>query len=71
MGKKFAKIDDYGSLAIPLELLEKVMESSYLINTSWSVDGEKVTDVKPFTKFVIIDEDDIRTVLAQSKLEGQ
>lgn len=70
MGKKFVKIDAYGSLVFPIELLDKVLEKSYIVNTTWESDGEKITDVKPLDKFLIFDEDEIRAVLAQKTLEG-
>lgn len=74
MGRKFVKIGGYSDqLLIPVSLLEKILESGYLARTSWDseLNCEKLSMVSAIEKVDLIDEDEIKTVLAQQLLQGK
>jgi hypothetical protein len=71
MAKKYARVDDYGELLIPLDLMAKIMDQCYIIRTTYENDKHLISDVKPVSRLVIHDHDEVRSVLAQKKLEGK
>ncbi len=73
MSKKYAKIGGYGSLVVPISLLEKIVEQGYIISTNYNsnFNRSEVSKVEPVTEVSIIDIDEIRGQLAQQALEGR
>ena len=71
--KKYAKIGGYGSLVVPLSLLEKIVEQGYIISTSYNSNFSKhdVSKVDPVTEISIVDYSEIESQLAQQALEGR
>lgn len=74
MAKKYVLISNGYSdkLAVPVGLLEKLLEEGYLVSTSWDTESsqDRVSSVKPIQKVEVIDFDEIRTVLAAQVLAG-
>ena len=71
--KKYAKIGGYGSLVIPISLLEKIVEQGYIVHTTYNSTRSRqvVSKVEPVTEVNIVDYSDIETQLAQQALEGK
>jgi hypothetical protein len=70
MAKKYARIDcNYSSLCVPIKLLEQILEQGYLVSTKW--EQKYIVDkVSRIEEVKIIDEEEIKTALAQQILEG-
>jgi hypothetical protein len=65
--KKFAKIEHYGKLLVPFELLEKIVAEGYMVETSY---GEKgFNAIEPISKVEIYDSEDVKMALAQKNLQ--
>lgn len=65
--KKFAKIEHYGKLLVPFELLEKIVAEGYMVETSY---GEKgFNSIEPINKIEIYDSEDVKMALAQKNLQ--
>ena len=71
--KKYAKIGGYGSLVIPISLLEKIVEQGYIVQTTYNSNRsrQEVSKVEPVTEVNIVDYSEIETQLAQQALEGK
>ena len=60
---------EYGErLAIPLNLLEKVLDEGYLVQIDYD---DRIERVKTAKKFTVISGDDIDCQRAQQELEGR
>jgi hypothetical protein len=71
--KKYAKIGGYGSLVIPISLLEKIVEQGYIVQTTYNStrSRQEVSKVELVTEVNIVDYSEIETQLAQQALEGK
>jgi hypothetical protein len=69
-GKKYARLDHYGNLLIPLKLLERIVSEGFVVDTSWANDQYQITKVKTISEFKIHDGEEIDLVLAEQKLQG-
>ena len=71
MSKKYAVIEGYGKMIVPISLLEKVTAQCYMGSTRWTEEGgEVLTEVGNIGKVMIIDQDDIDSAKAQMALAG-
>jgi hypothetical protein len=71
MAKKYVRIDcNYSSLCVPIKLLEQILEQGYLVSTKWDNQKYMVDKVSRIEEVKIIDEEEIKTALAQQILEG-
>ncbi len=68
--KVYAKIGGYGSLVVPMSLLERIVEEGYIINTGYSSNGS-IEKVEPVREVTFYEYDEIRAQLAQQALEGK
>ena len=65
--KKYARIEHYGKLLVPFNLLEKIVAEGYMVETSY---GEKgFNSIEPITKVGIHDQEDVKMALAEKKLK--
>ena len=72
MSKKYAVIEGYGKMIVPISLLEKVTSQCLMGSTRWSEEGgEVLTEVSDIGKVLIIDQDDIDSAKAQMALSGE
>ena len=56
MSKKYALIEGYGKMIVPISLLEKVTSQCYMGSTRWTEEGgEVLTEVGDIGKVLIID----------------
>jgi hypothetical protein len=71
--KKYAKIGGYGSLVIPISLLETIVEQGYIVQTTYNStrSRQEVSKVELVTEVNIVDYSEIETQLAQQALEGK
>jgi hypothetical protein len=65
--KKFAKIEHYGKLLVPFELLEKIVAEGYMVETSYGDKG--FNSIEPISKVEIYDSEDVKMALAQKNLQ--
>lgn len=65
--KKFAKIEHYGKLLVPFELLEKIVAEGYMVETSYGDPG--FNSIEPISKIEIYDSEDVKMALAQKNLQ--
>jgi hypothetical protein len=65
--KKFAKIEHYGKLLVPFELLEKIVAEGYMVETSYGDKG--FNTIEPISKIEIYDSEDVKMALAQKNLQ--
>ena len=71
MSKKYALIEGYGKMIVPISLLEKVTSQCYMGSTRWTEEGgEVLTEVGDIGKVLIIDQDDIDNAKVQMALSG-
>ena len=69
MSKKYARIKTYGTVLVPLSLLEKFTENCLIAETEWAENGEQLSKIKEFSDFSLIDRKDIDVCIAQQELE--
>ena len=72
MAKKYALIEGYGKMIVPISMLEKVTDQCLMGSTRWTEEGgEVLTEVGSIGKVLIIDQDDIDSAKAQMALSGE
>jgi hypothetical protein len=69
-GKKYARLDHYGNLLVPVSLLEKIVSQCYIADVSWQDDGYQITKVARIEQVKIHDGTEIDLVLAEQALNG-
>ncbi len=67
-GEKFAVIDSYQKLCVPIDFLPKLLNEGFLIETEYTSDGDMVKAVKPIDKCNFIEGVDIDMAEAVGKL---
>jgi len=70
MSKKYAILEGYGKLIVPVSMLEKVTEHCYLGSTTWTESKEVLTEVHEIGKVLLIDQKDIDDAKVQMALSG-
>jgi len=69
---KFAMIKGgYKNIIVPMNMLDKVVNNCFLGSTSYTDDGEQLTELAELKDFVILDERDLSDCEAQMALEGK
>lgn len=68
---KFAMLKGYGTLAIPMDLLEEIARRSWIVNTKYEDSQEILSSAEPVTNVQLIEETDIEACLVQMRLEGK
>ena len=71
--KFYAMLDcGYRKMCVPLDLLDKIVENSYIVSTSYGENGdEMITTVDSLRKFEVITEQELSTAHAQQILAGE
>ena len=69
--KKYAQISSYGNLVVPLDMLPKILEECYLIETSWEGSKSMISKANQITEISIKDGAEITAALVQMKLSGE
>lgn len=69
--KKYAQITSYGKLVVPLEILPKILESCYLVETTWEDSKYVISKINQITEVTIKDSEEITAALIQMKLSGE
>lgn len=69
--KKYAQISSYGNLVVPLDLLAKIVENCYLVDSNWEGNKYVISKVREITDFTIKDGEEITAALVQMKLSGE
>lgn len=69
-GKKYARLDHYGNLLVPVSLLEKILSECYVVDTTWRDDQYQITKLTRIEQVRIHDGSEIDLVLAEQKLNG-
>lgn len=67
-GKKFAIINSYKKIAIPVEELPRFVEYAFLVETSYSSGNDCISEVKAIDKVEFVDGEDIDLAIAEAKL---
>lgn len=71
MSKKYAVIEGYGKLVVPVSMLEKIASECFLGRTEY-VDGkDHLTEVVPVGRVELIDAREIEDAKAQMALSGK
>ena len=70
MSKKYAVIDSYGKLLVPVSMLEKITEHCLIGRTEWLNSKDVLIEVETINKVQIIDQGDIDNAKAQMALSG-
>lgn len=68
---KYAMLKGYGTLAIPMDLLEEIARRSYIVNTTYADSQEVLSSVEDVTNVQLIDHADIEACKVQMRLEGK
>lgn len=68
---KYAMLKGYGTLAIPMDLLEEIARRSWIVNTTYKDSEEVLSSAEPVTNVQLIDETDIEACIVQMRLEGK
>lgn len=69
MSKKYALIDAWGHMLIPLSLLEKIADQGYIASTEYQDGQNVISRLAVVDKFTLFDENDVKSVLAQQALQ--
>lgn len=68
MGKKYARIDQYGRLLVPLNLLEKIASECYICDTEYE-DGKTVLSrLEPIHKVDLVQSAEVENLLMYNEL---
>lgn len=70
MSKKYALIEGYGKMIVPVSMLEKITEHCYMGSTTWTDSKEVLTEVQGIGKVMLIDQKDIDDAKVQMALSG-
>jgi hypothetical protein len=70
MSKKYAVIEGYGKLVVPVSMLEKIASECYLGRTEYSEGKDILVDAVPIGRVELIDASDVESAKAQSKLQS-
>ena len=68
MSKKYAIIEGYGKMIVPVSMLEKITEHCYMGSTTWTDSKEVLTEVQEIGKVMLIDQKDIDDAKVQMAL---
>jgi len=70
--KNYFSIEGYGTLLLPISLLEKVLSEAVLVDTGYDSDTHRDTirEVKKLHKFQTWDKVDIQTAIAEKNLSS-
>lgn len=71
--KTYFSLSGYGTLLIPVSLLEKIREEAVLVETEWSsaTKAEQVKSIKPYREIKLWDGEEIDLAEAQQVLQGE
>jgi hypothetical protein len=68
MSKKYARIDQYGRLLVPLSMLEKIASECYICDTEYG-DGKTVlSKLEPVQKVELVTSDEVEHLLMYKEL---
>lgn len=68
MSKKYARIDQYGRLLVPLNMLEKIASECYICDTEYD-DGKTVlSKLEPVQKVELVTSDEVEHLLMYKEL---
>lgn len=69
--KNYARINSYGQLLVPIELLDKIASEGYIVSTSYGEGStEVISEIKKIDKVSIHDQDEVDAAFAQMALQG-
>lgn len=68
MSKKYALIEGYGKLIVPLTLLEKIASECYIGRTEYADGKDHLIEVLPVGRIEMIDQQDIDDAKVQMEL---
>lgn len=69
--KKYVRISTYGSIAVPIEMLESLVESGLLVSTTWENGKDTISSVNQITNVVVVDYEEIEAAIVQQRLSGE
>lgn len=68
MGKKYAVIDTYGKVIVPVSMLEKLTQNCYIGTLEWTSSSNQLVEVRTIDKVELIDQKDIDDAKVQMEL---
>lgn len=68
MSKKYAIIDTYGKVIVPVSMLEKFSSECYIGTLEWTNSRNELVEVRTIDKVELIDQKDIDDVKVQMEL---
>lgn len=71
--KTYFSVGGYGTLLIPVSLMEKIRQEAVLVETEWSsaTKGEQVKAIKSYREIKLWDGEEIDLAEAQRVLQGE
>lgn len=70
-GRKYARIDHYGNLLVPVAMLEKIVSECFVVDTTWrDGGGYDLTSIKRIDQVRIHDASEVEMALAEQVLKG-
>jgi hypothetical protein len=69
--RKYARLDHYGNLLVPVAMLEKIVSECFVVETSWRNDGYELTKLTRIDQVRIHDGSEVDLVLAEQALSGK
>lgn len=70
MSKKYAIIEGYGKLVVPVSMLEKIASECYLGRTEYSEGKDHLVEIVPVGRVELIDARDVESAKAQTELQS-
>lgn len=68
MSKKYALIEGYGKMIVPVSMLEKIANECYIGRTEYSDGRDVLIEVLPVGRVELLDQQDINDARAQMEL---
>ena len=70
--QNYFSIEGFGTLLLPISLLEKVLSEAVLVDTGYDSEthADTIRDIKPLHKFQTWGKDEIQTAIAEKNLRS-
>jgi len=70
ISSKYAKIDHYGRMLVPLSLLEKIASECFIVDTSWENDKNVISELNHISKVELVDGEEVKGFLMINELRN-
>lgn len=69
--KSYVRIEHYGRLLVPTQLLEKLADECYVCDTEYSDGRTRLSNIEPIRKVELVSLDEVENLLMIDKLTSE